>query len=153
MVLTFTPVEEKATRALPQGCRHGLCPLRGEVGLEIRAGPDGPSAREEPEELERARGGTDARRTLFQTRSHFPALGPSLTWYLAFQRVPHLFKLHCLAVEWKVGLGCPQDLAALTFFRYNIHWCSLPRFYPLSAPPERECLARVGSHRAGHWKS
>ena len=28
VVLTFTPAEEKATRALPRGSRHGLCQLR-----------------------------------------------------------------------------------------------------------------------------
>lgn len=85
VVLTLTPVEEKATPALPQGCRHSLCQLRDEVGSEISAGPDGPSAREVLEELEQAPVGTDAQRSLFQIRSDFPGLALSLSWYLAFR--------------------------------------------------------------------
>lgn len=69
VVLTLTPVEEKATRALPQGCRHSLCQLRDEIGSEISAGSDGPSAREVLEELEQARVGTDAQCSLFQIPS------------------------------------------------------------------------------------
>lgn len=84
VVLTLTLAEEKATPALPQGCRHDLCQLRYRVCPEISVRPDGPSAQEELEELEQAGVGTDAQCTLFQSRSNFTALDLSLTWCLAF---------------------------------------------------------------------
>lgn len=54
------------------------------VRPEISAGPDGPSAPKELEDLEQARVGTDAQYLLFQTRTDFPVLGLSLTGCLAF---------------------------------------------------------------------
>lgn len=79
VVLTLALAEEKATCALPQGGRHGLCQMCDRVRLEISAVSDGPSAWEELEEPEQPRGGTDGRTTLSQTLSDLPALGLSLT--------------------------------------------------------------------------
>lgn len=100
VVLTLT-LEEKATPALPQGCRHGLCQLRDRVRLEISVGPDGPSVQEELEELELARLVTDGQLTLFQTLWDISAL---VCHSLTIQLLSPFCASHVLAVERKMVL-------------------------------------------------
>lgn len=64
VVLTLTLVEEKDTPALPSGLASQFVPV---ARLSISVGLNGPSAREELQQLERAGVGTDALRTLFST--------------------------------------------------------------------------------------